>query len=427
MRARCNLWFLTLAALSVAATPGVAGAQPLDVVIQWNRILQTTVASTPTPTVFFTRPYAMTGVAVFDALNSIDHVYQPYLIELSAPANASREAAIAQAAHDVLVALYPGQRATLDAALTATLSGLTGGGVNDGTQTGARVARAVLDARANDGWDGQPSPYLLPSLPGFYQVTPPQNATVTYTHYPDVTPFFLPDRLRFRPAPPPALTSEHYAADLNEVKAIGRNTSTTRTTEQSSIAQRWAAINTPTQFQFVWNDLVADVARRMNVNAVDAARAYALLSMTMHDGLLNSFNGKFLYGLWRPVTAIREADRDDNPATVGDPTWLSFIPTPPYPSYPGNMTCMGAVASRTLQRFVGRNDVSFTVTWRGLPGNPDIVRSYNGFRELADEQAKSRIYGGIHFWFDQEASFGECIPMADYAFDNFIRPRAQTR
>lgn len=416
-------WILTLAVLLGPALHGAAQAQPLDVLIQWNRILQTTVAGTATPTVFFTRPYSLAGIAVFDALNSIEHVYQPYVTELSGGPGASREAAIARAAHDVLVALYPGQTATLDAALATTLSGLTGSGVTEGAQIGAQVARAVLESRANDGWDRQPPPFLLPNLPGFYQVTPPQNATVTFTHYPDVTPFFLPDHLRFRPAQPPALTSERYAADLNEVKAIGSATSTTRTAEQSSIAQRWAAINTPTQNQFVWNDLIGDVARRMNLSVLDTARAYALMSMTMHDGLLNSFSGKFLYGLWRPVTAIREADRDDNPATVADPTWLSFIPTPPYPSYPGNMTCLGAVASRTLQRFVGRNDVSFTVTWRGLANTPDIVRSYNGFRELADEQAKSRIYGGIHFWFDQEASFGECIPIADYAFDNLMRPR----
>jgi hypothetical protein len=146
--------------------------------------------------------------------------------------------------------------------------------------------------------------------------------------------------------------------------------------------------------------------------------------MTMHDGLLVSFNGKFLYGLWRPVTAIREAASDGNPATEPDPTWLSLIPTPPYPTYPGNMTCVGAVNSRTLERVFGRDNIPFTVTWTGTGGAADINRSYNGFRELANEQARSRVYGGIHFEFDQTASFGVCIPLADYAFDNYMRPRA---
>ena len=144
------------------------------------------------------------------------------------------------------------------------------------------------------------------------------------------------------------MTSERYATDFNEVKAIGGTTSTVRTPEQTSIAQRWAAIGTSTQFQHIWGNLLADLARSQGLSAVDTARIYALLNISMHDGLLVSFSGKFLYGLWRPVTAIREADSDGNPATAGDPTWLTLIPTPPYPAYPGNMTCMAAVNSRTL-------------------------------------------------------------------------------
>lgn len=402
--------------------PAGVFAQPISVIVQWNRILQTTVAGTPAPTVFFTRPYALTQIAVFDALNSIEHAYEPYVIELQAPANASREAAIARAAHDVLVAIYPGQQSTLDAALATTLSGLSGG-VNEGSQIGAAVARAVLDARASDGWTRLPAPYLLPGLPGYYQITPPQNATVTFTHYPDVQPFTMPDRLRFLSAAPPDLTSDRYTADFNEVKSIGSATSTTRTAEQTSIAQRWAAIGTSTQNQFVWNDLIGDLAQRLNLSALATARAYALLSMNMHDGLQITFTGKFLYGLWRPVTAIREADRDGNPNTAADPGWLPLLPTPPYPAYPGNMTCLGAVASRTVQRFVGRDDVPFSVTWVGTGGNANVTRSYNGLRELANEQARSRVYGGIHFEFDQQASFGQCIPLADFAWDNYMRRR----
>ena len=144
------------------AFPVNAGAQVLDTVIEWHRLLQVTAAGTPTPTVFFTRPYAMTGIAVFDALNSIEHVYQPYLIELSGTATASREAAVAQAAHDVLVALYPAQLTALDAALATSLSGQPAAAVAEGVQIGATVARAVLQSRANDGWDRLPPPYLLP-------------------------------------------------------------------------------------------------------------------------------------------------------------------------------------------------------------------------------------------------------------------------
>jgi hypothetical protein len=404
------------------AFPINAGAQVLDTVVDWHRQLQVTAAGTPTPTVFFTRPYALTGIAVFDALNSIEHVYQPYVIEISGSATASREAAVAQAAHDVLVALYPGQLATLDAALATSLSGRPAAAVAEGVQIGAAVAHAVLESRANDGWDRTPTPYLLPNLPGFYQVTPPQNGVVTYTHYPSVQPF-VRDRHASLVEPPAALTSARYTQDFNEVKTIGGTTSTVRTPEQTSIAQRWAAIGTSTQFQHVWSNVLRDLARRTGLSALDTARGYALLGVTMHDGLLASFNGKFLYALWRPVTAIREAERDGNPETTADPTWLSLIPNPPYPTYPGNMTCMGAVGSRTLERIFGRDDVAFSVTWTGAAGNADIVRPFNGFRELANEQARSRVYGGIHFEFDQLASFGQCIPLADYAFENYMRRR----
>jgi hypothetical protein len=416
------LWIVRLVVvIIVIAVPVNAGAQVLDTVVEWHRLLQVTVAGTATPTVFFTRPYAITGVAVFDALNSIEHVYQPYVIELGGTAAASREAAVAQAAHDVLVAMYPGQSAVLDAALATSLSGRSAG-VAEGVQIGAAVARAVLESRANDGWDRPPTPYLLPNLPGFYQVTPPQNSTVTFSHYPGVQPF-VRDRHALLVAPPPALTSAVYTQDFNEVKALGGSTSTVRTQEQTSIAQRWAGIGTSTQFQHVWSNALRDLARRNGLSALDTARGYALLGMTMHDGLLASFNGKFLYGLWRPVTAIREAERDGNPETTADPTWLSLIPTPPYPTYPGNMTCMASAGSRTLERIFGRDDAAFSVTWTGSAGNADITRPYNGFRELANEQARSRIYGGIHFEFDQLASFGQCIPLADYAFDNYMRRR----
>jgi hypothetical protein len=403
--------------------PISAHAQPMETLIEWNRLLHVTAASTATPTVFFTRPYALTGIAVFDALNSIERVYQPYLVEVSASPTASREAAIAQAAHDVLAALYPGQRATLAAALEASLRGLPPESAADGSRVGAAAAAAVLDARANDGWNRLPSAYLLPSLAGFYQVTPPQNGVVTFTHYPDVEPMVIGDRFQFLSAPPPGLTSALYTQDFNEVKAIGGAASTIRTAEQTSIAQRWAGIGTSTPFPIVWNNLLGDVARRTNMSALETARGFALLSMTMHDGLLVTFNGKFVYGLWRPVTAIRGADADGNPDTTADPTWLSLIPTPPYPAYPGNMTCTAAVGARTLERLFGRDDVSFQVTWTGTGTNANITRSFNGFRELANEQARSRVYGGIHYQFDQLASFGVCTPLADYAFDNYLRRR----
>lgn len=409
--------------LIVFVGAGRAAAQDTEAIIEWQRILQTTVISTPTPTVFFTRPYAMTSVAMFDAVNSIDRLHHPYFIEVSASPGASRGAAAAQAAHDVLAALYPGQKATLDAALASTLSRLPGDGISEGVRIGSAAAQATLDGRARDRWDATHPEYLLPNLPGYYKVTPPANSPATFGHYPDVQPFVVGSRLQYLVEPPPALTSALYAADFNEVKAIGRVDSTTRTDEQTSIARRWGAVNTSTQAWIVWGNVVRDLARRFNLGPSDTARTYALLYMSIHDALLVSFNGKFLYGFWRPVTAIRAADQDDNPATDADPGWLPLLTTPPYPTYPGNISCIAAASAKVLERVFGRDDIPLSVTWTGTGGNADITRSYNGLRHLADEAEASRIYGGIHFRFDHRASFGVCTPLGEYAAANYLRRR----
>ena len=164
---RINPWRSVLVVTLLLSVPRAGSGQDLEAVLEWNRVLQVTVASTPTPTVFFTRPYAMTSVAVFDAVNSIDNRYRPYLVSVDAAPGASRAAAAAQAAHDVLVALYPGQRAALDAALSSTLSGLPQAAATAGAAVGAAAARACLDARANDGWNRPVPAYLLPNLPGY--------------------------------------------------------------------------------------------------------------------------------------------------------------------------------------------------------------------------------------------------------------------
>ena len=422
MRTRLTRLAARLTFVVVLALPQQVFAQALETVIEWNRILQNTVASTPTPTVFFTRPYALTSVAMFDALNSIDRVYTAYFVQATASSSASREAAVAQAAHDVLIAAYPGQQATLDAALATTLSQATGD-VGEGIRVGAAVARACLEARRNDGWERQASPYLLPNLPGYYQVTPPQNAIVTLTHYPDVVPFAIASRSSFLVEAPPLMTSERYAADFNEVKRLGSVNSTARTEEETSIARRWASVGTSTAVQIVWNNVVRDLVRRFGLSGVDGARAFALLNVTMHDALLSSFNGKFVYGLWRPVTAVREAARDSNSATEPDLDWLPLLATPPYPSYPGNMACVASSSARALALVFGRDDIPFTVTWTGIGGAADITRSFNGLRQLADESARSRILGGIHYTFDTLSSFGVCTPLAEYVVRNYARRR----
>jgi hypothetical protein len=423
MRLQMNRWpSIFVLALSVCM-PHRALAQSPDVILEWNRILVAALG-TPVlePTVFFTRPLALMHVVIFDAVNSFDRVYTPYIGFVDVPAGASRDAAVAQAARDTLVGMFPSQSAVYDAALAAQLSRLPAAGVAGGIRVGAAAARAVLDRRATDGWNRPAPTYILPDLPGYWQPVPPQNTPATFVHYPDVTPFVIGSANQFLVGPPPSLASQLYATDFNEVKAIGSATSTTRTADQTLVARLFAAVptTTTTGIPAVWQNLTRDLIRSRGLNDLEAARLYALINTTFHDALFVSMSGKFLYGFWRPVTAIREADRDGNPDTVADPNFLALIPTPPYPSYPGNYACIASAMTTVFTSYFGRNDIPFSITW-AEPAGPGITRSYSNFRQLADEAARSRVYGGIHYNFDTTSSFGVCVPLGDYVFTNMFR------
>lgn len=406
------------------ACRSAAYAQSPDTILEWNRILLTTLATpgATSPTVFFTRGLAVMHVAIFDALNSFGPAYTPYLDRVSVPSGASRDAAVAQAAHDTLVAMFPTQASIYAAALAAQLSRLPATAAQDGARVGAAAARAILELRRTDGWDRPQPTFLLPNLPGYWQPAPPANAPAALAHYADVMPFVIGSARQFLMEPPPALTSQRYADDFNEVKAIGGVNSTTRTADQTLVARLFAVVPTVTTtgIPHVWNNLTRDLIRAQNLDDLEAARLYALVNTTFHDALLVSFSAKFLYGLWRPVTAVREAARDGNPATEADPGFTSLIPTPPYPTYPGNYACLASAIGQVFTRYFGRDNLPFSITW-AEPAGPGITRSYNGFRQLADEAARSRVYGGIHFNFDTTSSFGVCIPLGDYIFENTLR------
>jgi hypothetical protein len=390
--------------------------------LQWNRVLQETL-NTPgqqPATVFITRPYAMMHAAIFDAVNSIDGSYTPYLTDVPSSPNASKEAAAAQAAHDVLVALYPTRQAIFDAELTNSLFGIPSHRVRQGVRVGEMVAAALLAARANDGWLLTPPPYVLPPTPGNWQLAP-GNTVATFTHYPGVTPFAIGSISRFASNPPPALTSDIYARDFNEVKALGSANSATRTADQTQIAQLWAGVNTSTNLFAVWNNVARTVAIERGTTTAENARLFALLNISSHDALQTTFAGKFQYGLWRPVMAIRRADEDGNPNTAPDPSWTSLIGNPPYPAYPGNMAGMGMSQATILALFFGRDDIPYQATWLGAGG---ATRSYAGFHQMASEQERARVYGGIHFTFDQFAGQSAGRNVSNYVFLNIMKPRS---
>lgn len=396
-----------------------------NVVLQWNRVLQETIR-TPgqqPATIFPVRSFAMMHAAIFDAVNSIDDSYTPYLTSVPGSRKASQEAAAAQAAHDVLVGLYPTRTAVFDAELSSSLNGISLFRALQGIKVGQIVAAQMLALRANDGWNAPPPTYVLPTTPGNWQPIAPSTAAA-FTHFPAVLPFAIGSSVRFAPNPPPALTSDEYARDLNEVKEYGSATSAVRTADQTKVAQLWQNINTPTTVFFVWNNVARSVAISRNNTTAENARLFALLNIALHDTLETTFAGKFQYGLWRPTTAIRRADEDGNPNTTQDANWTALLTTPPYPTYPGNHAAIGASQATILALFFGRDDIPFQHTWDGAGG---ATRSYVGFKAMADEESDSRIYAGFHFRFDNVAGQSAGRNVANFIFLNLMTPRRDNR
>jgi hypothetical protein len=412
------------ALLGLLSLPASARGESAAVIEEWNQLLQANIPATAG--LMSPRYYAVLHVAMFDAANAIERQYLPYRAALAAHPAASAEAAAAQAAHDVLVALIPtpAAQAAFAAALQARLANIHPWRAAAGAAIGSRAAKQILAWRANDGSTAPaPAPWTLPLLPGAWQPTSAQGAQLP--NFGEFEPFALLTATQYLPDPPPTLTSELYTADFEEVRALGSATSSVRTAEQTQTARLFASVGNSTAHWAMWNNVARDVARQAQWSLVDTARLFALLNVSIHDGLQTSHASKFVYGLWRPVTAIRRADEDLNPATAGDPSWTPLLATPPYPSHSSNMTCVGTSAARALERAFGRDEVPFAVTWMGSAGNANVTRQYQSFSELAEQQARSRVYGGIHFNFELTASQESCVKVADYVADHYVRPRSR--
>jgi hypothetical protein len=395
----CRVIGIGLMLLTLASTP-VRG-ETADVVYEWNRIVQSVAPNW--------RPYAMMHVAMFDAVNSVADVYTPFRVLIPGGRGASQQVAAAQAAHDVLSALFPAQQPTFGAALTRSMVGIPRGLAEQGKAIGSQVAQEVLRWRQNDGWPATIAPDTDYPLPPF-------------TFYRNAMPFALLSSTQFLPPSPPAITSERYARDFNETKALGAVNSTTRTPAQTLLAQIVHGLNASPS-TVIWNNVAAGVARSRAFSLIDAARLFALLNVSWNDGIQTSMTSKFVYNMWRPVTAIRRADEDMNDATVADPNWLPLLPTPPYPAYAGNMACLSHASARALSLVFERDDIPLSVTWSRTMDLPSETLQFTGFSNLAEQMAMSRVYGGIHFRFDTDASKAVCGKVAEYVNANFMRPR----
>ena len=393
-----------------------------DVILQWNRVLGQTIQipNAQPPTILPERSFAMMHLAMFDAVNSIDRSYTPYLTDVRfVGRNASIKAAAAQAAHDVLINLYPNQQSIFAGELAQSLNGIRPVQLLAGRAIGHLVAARMIANRANDGWSAPWTPYILPPTPGNWQETSPgpYPGFAVFDNFPGVTPFALTQNTQFLPPPPPALSSEEYAAAFNEVKQLGSATSTTRTADQGLTAQLWAD---PTVIDAMLTGVARTTALARNNSTVENARMFALVYMAQHDALETNFTAQYTYGFWRPVTAIHRADEDNNPDTTADPNWQSLIQPPPHPSYGSNAATDSAAVATTLALFYGRDDVQFQINFGGTP---NVVRSYHNFSALTNEVARSRVFGGIHFPTDIAAGQSEGRSVANYVFLNYLTPR----
>ncbi len=337
------------------------------------------------------RTYAMAFTAAHDALNAINRRYKPYLSDLQAP-DANPDAAVATAMAEVLKAALPSQASALAAAYVAALAKVADGSAKTaGIALGQKTAQAILAARASDGSAQAQGPYTpagtSASSPGAYQFTPPFDFAA-FVNWGGVKPFVISAANQFRSAAPYALTDSAYTVDFNEVKNLGSAGSTTRTAEQTQIARFWLE-NTPMS----WQRIAVRIAAEKKLNGWDQARLFALLQVAQADAYVASFDSKYFYKFWRPISAIRAAASDSNADTTADTGWTSLEPSPPIPDHAsGHAAAAGAGAAVLMSVFT--DAVSFVHQSETLPG---VTRSFTSVSQAEQEIGLSRIYVGFHF------------------------------
>ncbi len=395
------------------------------------------------------RAMAIVHIAVFDAMNAIIGGYQSYTDPRVAPPATSIEAAVALAAHDTLVALFPSQKDELDDILVDDLGTIREGRAKaNGITLGRAVAGAILARRASDG-SQQPEPrvgvdFITSNQPGKWRQDPVSQAPLALgAHWGDLTPFVLRASDQFRVPPPPTLDSAEYQHAFNEVKMVGGDglvTATMRTVEQTFTGLYWAYDGTPTLCAppRLYNEIAAHIAEERETRAMEVARLLTLVNVAMADAGIAIWESKYHYQFWRPVTGIREAG-DPTFTPLGAPASNLMGPnfTPPFPAYPSGHAGFGAALFQTLRHFYGTDRIAFTFVSDELNGEtvdnhgqvrPLVARSFSSLSEAEEENGQSRIYLGIHWAFDKTHGIAQGRRVADYVFANaFLRRRGGER
>lgn len=394
----CILRFALSAFFIVAVLPATARA---DSVTDWNEKALGTMAAEREGGVAQARTLAMMHAAIFDVVN------------LAASQNASGalpEAAVHTAARRILVGLYPKQKAALDVAFDAAMAKLPDGDAKSAGIAAGEKAAAILAERKADGFNA-PDTYRPATSLGVYITT----ALPVMSHVAGIKPFALKSVSQFRPGPPPKLDSALWARDYNETRELGAANSAKRTAWQTETARFWEMLGPP-----AWNQAARSLVASKPLPLADSARLFMALNVASFDAYLAIFDAKYEHQFWRPITAIRNGDRDGNDATERDAAWLPAITTPAHPEYPCAHCVVDGAAGVVLKSAFGSGAVpEFTLTYAAMPG---VTRKYSTIQQLEDEVSMARIWGGVHYRNSNEVGHAMGKQVGEYVLQNYLRP-----
>jgi len=406
---------LVLVALSALFTTTARA----DEISDWNRNLfeAARLNVPPTSPLLVTRNAALVQSSVFDAVNGIERRFTPVHVNPAAPDGASKRAAAVQAAYAMLIKLYPSQLAALSAKRADSLAAIADSqaSIDLGTAWGQTVADAIWAWRLTDGITPAPPPFLGGLNVGQWRPTPPGFLSGAGVQFSYMTPWVIESPSQFRPAGPPALTSDRYTADFNETKTMGSLNSTSRTDDQTLFSRFWA-VSTASAY---WNQIANSLADKEHFSFSRRARLLASLNLAIADAAIGCWEAKYTYVFWRPVTAIPLANTDGNPATVEDLSFTTLLITPNHPEYPSGHSCVSGSAAEILARTFGLHK-KLTVS-SDAPEMAGVVRSYDGFSEILQEIKDARVFAGIHFRSACDDGGNLGAQVGDYVKDNALR------
>src|SRR5882672_9723345 len=402
-----NIRKMLIAAAMISAAPSAFA----DVITDWDEKAVAIVNAMP--------PYdgqrimGMVHAAMFDAVNSIERRYRPYLVQLPVPPSTSKEAAATAAAATVLASLDAKTASAVREALAVNLASIPDGPAkSDGIKLGEAIAAKVLEARANDGHDA-PDAYRPRTSPGVYVPTPITAASM----WPNMKPFAIKSPSQFRPQPPVSLASKEWATDYNEIKDYGSKTSTKRTPQQTETARFWLMVGPQAYHPFA-----RQIVKAKQMTVSDSARFMTLVSLALNDALIAVFDAKYHYNFWRPITSIRNGDIDDNPATEREATWQPIDNTPMHPEYPCAHCILSGSVAGVIKAALGSEDIPEVAMTS--PNARGVTHRFTNMTAFAEEVANARIWAGFHYRFSTRVGTDMGNRIGEHVVKNVLQPAA---